>query len=75
MCDPCAATKDTRHTKVIICCHVAPLTTRRTTMAGQGPLIMVKSNISLSGPTARALALVSSWLGWQGLLQLSRAGP
>ena len=32
-------------------------------MAGQGPLIMVKSDISLSEPTARALALFSSWLG------------
>ena len=32
-------------------------------MAGQGLLIMVKSDISLSGPTARALALVSSSLG------------
>ena len=30
----------------------------------QRPLIMVKSDISLSEPTARALALFSSWLGW-----------
>ena len=37
--------------------------TRRTAMAGQGPLIRVKSDISLSKPTVRALALASSWLG------------
>ena len=40
---PVQQTKDTRHTKAIICCHVAPLTTHRATVAGQGPLIMVKS--------------------------------
>ena len=32
-------------------------------MAGQGPLIVVKSDISLSEPTVRALALASSSLG------------
>ena len=44
-------------------------------MAGQGPLIMVKSDISLSEPTVRALALFSSWLGWYRLLQLSQVNP
>ena len=32
-------------------------------MAGQGPLIIVKSDISLQKPTVRALALTSSFLG------------
>ena len=35
---------------------------------------MVKSDISPHWAVARALALASSWLGWQGLLLRSQTG-
>ena len=44
-------------------------------MAGQGPLIRVKSDISLSKPTVRALALASSCLGWYRLLKTLTGRP
>ena len=64
---PVQQTKDTRHTKAIICCHVAPLTTHRATVAGQGPLIMVKSGHfpfraggACSGPVPQLSGLVEA---------------